>query len=252
MTMSTINEKLKSWSLIIGIIGGVLGIGGTVWGYFTNTENIKLKKQITHLVEVLDQKPTYLRAMKLIERTAKDGGKIINLRSTRDTSLQNKLYDTIVSKLKGNSNFDFTRVITYDSDPHLWVLRRFLEELGDKEGFTLVYTYAAQTMPSAFISEDEVILGLLGKNREVKHGLVITKPISLIERFRDMYEELYEEENSLTVIVKAKNELVSVETIDMKLKELVDRGKELGKDISRWQENEIPVHLKGKWISTLD
>ena len=47
--------------------------------------NIDLEKQITHTVGVLDRRHTYLKAVEIVKGAAKEGGKIINLRSTKDT-----------------------------------------------------------------------------------------------------------------------------------------------------------------------
>jgi len=213
--------------------------------------NIDLEKQITHTVGVLDGRHTYLKAVEIVKKAAKEGGKIINLRSTKDTKNQNKLYDTIITELTENSDLEFIRIITNGSDPHLWVLRQFLMKLGVRPRVTLVYTYAAQTMPSAFISGDELILGLLGKNRAVEHGLYIAKNKTLIDRFRGMYEELYLEENGFSIIVKQKYETVAKEEIDTKLGKLVKIGNKLGINICKWQEKDIPSNLKGSWISSV-
>jgi hypothetical protein len=246
--------------VVIESAGGLLALIYSVFNLKKDSQrigdnSIKLKDEVKTLnnaqtIRFLGQLETFQAAKSLVENAyfnSKDGGHIINMRSTKDTKQQNLLYDAIIKTLNDHPKLEYTRIITLHSDPHLWMARRFLEKVGNRTGLRLIFTFAASTMPSAFISDHEVVLGLLGSNQEVKHGLHISSPPELIERFRDMYEELYGKDDKLTIVIKGHSELVSQDIIDTKISELVTKAEALELKVTRWDS--IPEHLKNTWLS---
>ena len=198
-------------------------------------------------VKLLTANEAYEAAGRLVQETAcatEMSARIVNMRSTADKKgLQAGLYEQIVRGLKEHPNWEYTRITTFESDPHLWITRSFLEQVGTRSHFRLIYTFGCPTLPSSFIADYEAILGFLGPDGSVTHGLQITDA-DLVARLREMYVNLYVREDSLVMTLKGLDQEVATDKIPEVVKGVERRGQMFGKEITRSSERP-----KQEWIS---
>lgn len=199
----------------------------------------------------VNREKAFGQAAKMIRRAVRTGGRIVNMRASRDVDQQRVLYAEICNQLNAAPNWEYVRIVTLESDPHLWLARFFLEKAGERGYFRLVYVIGKNSLPSSFISNRKALLGLIHRDSGIQEGVVTTSP-KMVRVLRRAYEDLVDEQSKYVHELKGFDKTLSGCGIDRAIRNLASKAADLGSPVAHWEAEKIPEQARREWRSHLE